>query len=582
MKKLAFIFISFLGLSLALSAQQNLEFYNHSTIAGFPNAEPAYLVEDQGGNVWISFPGIGVMKLNPETDVFQIFDDMNSTLPDVSTKKITLDPSTGFIWVGHDAGVSYFNGTTWNTLNAASLAGPQVTDIYIETNGTKWLICNDPNDVNKGLTKVDASNANITNYTLANTPAMITDELSIVRKDLASGNIYIGTAEDGLLVFNPTANTWTQIFSGNSSLNGDQITALVITAAGEKFVGVRNPVAGTYNGLDKINAANTTITNYNQANTSNGLFDDKVADLAFDLAGNLWIASDTAASVYTPSSNTWGTHYRNDTFFGLPNTEVISQVFIDSDGRKWFTTVNHGVIRLGCESGTTTMQINVTNQTNVSCFGENDGSLTIAIFNGTGPYKYRWSNNAPNSNIVTNLPKGNIDVKVTDATGCAVSKTFTITEPAEIVANATKSGFVLTADDAGNGATYSWINCDDNTAQGTGKTYTATQNGNYAVVVTVAGCSDTSSCLTISGIGVKENNIHFSVFPNPATDVLNIEGVKKTIDLVTVLDVTGKAVFQANNITGNYSIPVENLNNGVYILKIQMGDKTSFQKFVKK
>jgi L-lactate utilization protein LutB len=47
--------------------------------------------------------------------------------------------------------------------------------------------------------------------------------------------------------------------------------------------------------------------------------------------------------------------------------------------------------------------------------------------------------------------------------------------------------------------------------------FTPTTNGIYAVIVTQNGCSDTSSCFTVSGIDLDENDIilKLKVIPNP-------------------------------------------------------------------
>lgn len=570
--------------SVFISNAQIWEKYDMTTILVMPNNNPIAIAEDQAGNIWYSVWGDGIIKLDPITDNAIIFNDINSDLNNSFIRCIAVDPTTGFVWAGTDQGVSFYNGTVWNNFTITNgLAGPQVMDLIIEPNGTKWLVCNDPNDVNKGVTKISPDNLTFTNYTTTSTPALLTDEISLIKRDPATGFIWFGTVEEGILILNPTANTFTQIYSGNSSLNGDEITTLVFAPTGEKFAGVRNPVALSYNGLDKISSDNSTIVNYNVANTSGGLFKDKVSSLAFDLAGNLWIATDTGATVYDYANNSWLTIYRTADDFPVLNTEVIAKVFVDSDGRKWFTTGNSGLIRLGCESGNTNIDVFTTTKNDVSCFGLNDGAVSVGANNGVHPYKYRWSNGAPNGNSVTNLAPGPITVNVSDANGCTGSLTVTITEPAEVVSNATKNGTTLTADDAGTGATYTWINCATNASVGTGKVFEATQNGQFAVVATISGCSDTSACLTVTGIGIEEANAAiFSIYPNPASDYLTIDVTKKSIDFISIVDIAGKVVYQSNNITGKHIIPVQQFNNGVYIIKTQTGEKTSFQKFVKK
>src|SRR5690606_17165695 len=55
---------------------------------------------------------------------------------------------------------------------------------------------------------------------------------------------------------------------------------------------------------------------------------------------------------------------------------------------------------------------------------------------------------------------------------------------------------------------YQWYNCATSTAiaGATNATFTPTENGQYKVVVTVrTGCKDTSDCITVSNVGIEEN-----------------------------------------------------------------------------
>lgn len=62
-----------------------------------------------------------------------------------------------------------------------------------------------------------------------------------------------------------------------------------------------------------------------------------------------------------------------------------------------------------------------------------------------------------------------------------------------------QNGATFTATYAGADS-YQWINCSTNQpiAGSTGQTYTATANGNIAVIVTKNGCADTSACMAVS------------------------------------------------------------------------------------
>ena len=74
---------------------------------------------------------------------------------------------------------------------------------------------------------------------------------------------------------------------------------------------------------------------------------------------------------------------------------------------------------------------------NVTCFGYEDGSLSALVTGGTAPYEYSWSGpaNSYETNPV-NIPAGDYDLTVTDANGCSISTTATVTQPDQLNADA--------------------------------------------------------------------------------------------------------------------------------------------------
>lgn len=74
---------------------------------------------------------------------------------------------------------------------------------------------------------------------------------------------------------------------------------------------------------------------------------------------------------------------------------------------------------------------------------------------------------------------------------------------------------------------------------------------------------------------------NFAVYPNPATDVLNIANVNKLeITKSTITDINGRIVKEANSSVEN--INVSELSSGVYFLKVTTLEGSGITKFVKK
>jgi hypothetical protein len=67
-------------------------------------------------------------------------------------------------------------------------------------------------------------------------------------------------------------------------------------------------------------------------------------------------------------------------------------------------------------------------QTNISCFGANNGLLSANPSGGSNPYSFLWSNGG-SSWAISTLAPGTYTITVTDAIGCTKSASATITEP---------------------------------------------------------------------------------------------------------------------------------------------------------
>jgi hypothetical protein len=64
----------------------------------------------------------------------------------------------------------------------------------------------------------------------------------------------------------------------------------------------------------------------------------------------------------------------------------------------------------------------------VKCYGDSSGSINTIINGGTAPYSYLWSNNST-TGLINNLAQGIYTVTVSDANGCTVTKSVSVSQP---------------------------------------------------------------------------------------------------------------------------------------------------------
>jgi hypothetical protein len=95
------------------------------------------------------------------------------------------------------------------------------------------------------------------------------------------------------------------------------------------------------------------------------------------------------------------------------------------------------------------------------------------------------------------------------------------------------------------------------------------------------------SCLNLSTVDIKKNivpELSLNLYPNPASTTVYIEfnQTQKNVT-IEVYDILGNTVsgYTYNQLDKYAAIPVNTLQNGVYMIKIQSADGTAYKKFIK-
>lgn len=172
------------------------------------------------------------------------------------------------------------------------------------------------------------------------------------------------------------------------------------------------------------------------------------------------------------------------------------------------TCVNFETLQVTCKTLKASIE-----KSDVSCFGAEDGTLSVVVEDGQAPYTFQWSNNAIDQNL-TALSAGTYAVVVKDATGAEVRLEETIDQPVAISLSgtaipATCSGITdgsidLTVSGGQGSYTFAW----SNGLQTEDLQYLAP--GQYAVTVTdEKNCSATQSFIvgTTSRINVTGTHV---------------------------------------------------------------------------
>jgi len=230
------------------------------------------------------------------------------------------------------------------------------------------------------------------------------------------------------------------------------------------------------------------------------------------------------------------------------------------------------VDNIGCQatnSITVNVALPITNSAtinNVTCNGNNNGSITIATTGGSPSYNYSW-NIGSTSNTISNLSPGTYVLTTTDSLNCVRVDSYTITSPNlmstsftanNITCNGINNGSIQSSTTGGTSPySYLWNNgaTTDLISGLSAGTYvlTVTDSNNCIISDSIAITTPLALTVVLTGTNLLCNNDGFG------TAVATING---GIMPYSVLWNTGATTVTINSLNaGTYSIVVLDSNN---------------------
>lgn len=141
-------------------------------------------------------------------------------------------------------------------------------------------------------------------------------------------------------------------------------------------------------------------------------------------------------------------------------------------------------------------------QTDPTCAGQDNGSITVGVTGGTPPYTYNWTPTGGVSSTASNLGDGTYDVVITDSTGCDTTVSHTLNyqvamsisiTSTDASCNGLTDGSATAVASGSTGYSYQW------TGGPASDTYTGIGAGSYSVTVT-----DTNGCAVNTSATIGE------------------------------------------------------------------------------
>lgn len=205
--------------------------------------------------------------------------------------------------------------------------------------------------------------------------------------------------------------------------------------------------------------------------------------------------------------------------------------------------------------------------TNVSCFGNSNGAISLTTTGGTSGYSYNWGGGITTPGR-TNLGAGTYVVTITDAHNCTATKSSTVTAPSAIsiqtsstAASCGLSNGTATALATGGTGTlsYAWP------GGSTTPTISNLSSGNYVVTVT-----DTRNCTSTRGVNVT-SPASFSL--SNAITAVTCHGGNNGAASITPSITPGTYTYSwTGGLTGASQ---SNLAAGIYLVNVTDGNNCS-------
>jgi gliding motility-associated-like protein len=266
------------------------------------------------------------------------------------------------------------------------------------------------------LTLTDANGCTFTNSSTVNQPTAVLSNATV-------NNVLCNAAAGGDITLTVNGGVPTYSFNWSNGATTQNISGLTS--------GSYNVTITDNNGCTSTNGA--TITQPT-AIVNNTTVTNVLCNSAITGAVNLAVNGGTGTYTFN-----WSNGTTSQNLSGIPAGNY-SVTITDTNG----CTASNAVTVTQPNALT-----NTNNVVNVLCNGRPTGSISTNPVGGVPGYIYRWSNNRTTQNL-TGLLAGTYIVTITDANGCSLTNSITVTQPTALTASTTAQNALCNGSSTGS------------------------------------------------------------------------------------------------------------------------------------
>jgi hypothetical protein len=272
-------------------------------------------------------------------------------------------------------------------------------------------------------------------------------------------------------------------------------------------------------------------------------------------------------------------------FLWSPGGEITSSINVSPSSNTTYSVI---YTLNGCASLPALSLVTVTSQptvtSNSASICEGESALLTALPSEVGG-TYLWSPGGANTASINVSPSTDqIYTVVYAITGCsnATSSSTVTVNPLPDVSTELSATFISAIE---TGSNYQWIDCNDSFNEISGEnsqTFSPTQDGLYAVIITSNGCSDTSECVVFETGDIAENSSTlFTLYPNPSNDFLLIKSEMNLLgETICFYNQIGQLILSEVVDKSEVTLDVKHFAPGIYYVNY-LSEPESKQKWIK-
>ena len=405
-----------------------------------------------------------------------------------------------------------------------------------------------------------------------------------------SSGVYTYTTQnsvgcDSTVTLNLTVNLEPTIFGGSSQTicSGDTVQLSVTDGVGGQISWLVN--GSTISTGNSIQVNPTITTTYDVVSVLNNCISDTASFTV--TVNNPSTVNETVSTcdtayiwnnqIFTQS----GTYlFNGQGVNGCDSTVILDLTFNDPISVSFADTACNSYAWNG-QTYTETGVYTFNGQTTTGC--DSTVTLYLVIQLGGGSYElvetcvfpYTWSLNGQ----TYNEPGLYFEYSVNQF-GCDVYDSLNLVQLSAPSVTASENTGILSVNQTG--VSYQWILCSNGTTLATTSTFTPSETGDYACIVTFAsGCVDTSNCVTVDLGSLNELGFNLSINPNPSNGLFNLTFSKEVNTNYVITDSYGKLVSLGEIKGSNGIIDLSTQVTGVYFVTIDSNSNSKVFRIIK-